>query len=63
MDIEAVDEVNALILESVNAWKNYKKKMPLNSRDLRMSRGFNDLIRIVLFQKVIVKSHKFCIPS
>ena len=28
MDIEAVDEVKALILESVNAWKNYKKKMP-----------------------------------
>ena len=28
LDIEAVDEVNALILESVNAWKNYKKWVP-----------------------------------
>jgi hypothetical protein len=27
-DIEAVDEVKALILEPVNAWKNYKMKMP-----------------------------------
>jgi hypothetical protein len=27
-DIEAVDEVKALILESVNTWKNYKKRMP-----------------------------------
>ena len=24
----AVDEVKALILESVNAWKNYKKRVP-----------------------------------
>ena len=30
-DIEAVDEVKALILESVNAWKNYKKRMPSRS--------------------------------
>jgi hypothetical protein len=27
-DIEAVDEVKALILESVNACKNYKKRVP-----------------------------------
>jgi len=27
-DIEAVDEVKALILESVNVWKNYKKRGP-----------------------------------
>ena len=27
-DIEAADEVKALILESVNAWKNYKKRVP-----------------------------------
>ena len=27
-DIEAVDEVKALILESVNAWKDYKKRVP-----------------------------------
>jgi hypothetical protein len=27
-DIEAVDEVKVLILESVNTWKNYKKRMP-----------------------------------
>ena len=27
-DIEAVDEVQALILESANAWTNYKKRMP-----------------------------------
>ena len=25
-DIEAGDKVKALILESVNAWKNYKKR-------------------------------------
>ncbi len=30
-DIEAVDEVKSLILESVNAWKNYKKRMPSRS--------------------------------
>jgi hypothetical protein len=30
-DIEAVDEVKALILESVNAWKNYKKGLPSRS--------------------------------
>jgi len=30
-DIEAVDEVKALILESVNTWKNYKKRMPSRS--------------------------------
>ena len=30
-DIEAVDEVKALILESVNAWKNYKKRIPSRS--------------------------------
>ena len=27
-DFEAVDEVKALILESVNAWTNYKKRVP-----------------------------------
>jgi hypothetical protein len=27
-DIEAVDEVKVLILEAVNAWKKYKKRMP-----------------------------------
>ena len=27
-DIEAVDEVKALILESVNEWKNYNKRVP-----------------------------------
>jgi hypothetical protein len=31
-DIEAVDEVKALILESVNAWKNYKKRVPSRGR-------------------------------
>ena len=30
-DIETVDEVKALILESVNAWKNYKMRMPSRS--------------------------------
>jgi hypothetical protein len=30
-DIEAVDEVKALILQSVTVWKNYKKKMPSRS--------------------------------
>jgi hypothetical protein len=30
-DIEAVDEVKALILEFVNAFKNYKKRMPSRS--------------------------------
>ena len=30
-DIEAVDEVKTLILESVNALKNYKKRMPSRS--------------------------------
>jgi hypothetical protein len=30
-DIKAVDEVKALILESVNLWKNYKKWMPSRS--------------------------------
>ena len=30
-DIQAVHEVKALILESVNAWKNYKKRMPSSS--------------------------------
>jgi len=27
-DIEAVDEVKELILESVNVWRNYKRRMP-----------------------------------
>ena len=31
-DMEAVDDVKALILESGNAWKNYKKRMPSRSR-------------------------------
>ena len=30
-DIEAVDEVKELILESVNVWNNYKKRMPSRS--------------------------------
>ena len=30
-DMEAVDEVKTLILESVNTWKNYKKRMPSRS--------------------------------
>ena len=30
-DIETVDEVKALILESVSAWKNYKMRMPSRS--------------------------------
>jgi hypothetical protein len=30
-DIEAVDEVKTLILESINEWKNYKKMMPSRS--------------------------------
>ena len=30
-DIKAVDEVKALILESVNSWKNYEKRMPSRS--------------------------------
>ena len=30
-DIQAADEVKALILESVNALKNYKKRMPSRS--------------------------------
>ena len=33
-DIEAVDEVKALILESVNAWKNYKKRIPSRSTEV-----------------------------
>ena len=68
-----MEEVNALILESVTAWKNYKKmpsrssegvtRRSTNAQDrsnvyskfsgLGMSHGFNDLIRIMLFQKVI----------
>jgi len=31
-DIEAVDEVKVLILEAVNAWKNYKKRVPKNGQ-------------------------------
>jgi hypothetical protein len=27
-DIETVDEVKTLILESVDVWKNYKKRVP-----------------------------------
>ena len=40
-DIKAVVEVKALILESVNAWKNYKKRMPSSSSAgvTRPSRG------------------------
>ena len=30
-DIQAVHEVKALIPESVNVWKNYKKRMPSRS--------------------------------
>ena len=30
-DIQAVNEVKALILESVNAWKIYKKRVPPRS--------------------------------
>ena len=30
-DIHAVHQVKALFLQSVNAWKNYKKRMPLRS--------------------------------
>ena len=30
-DIQAVDEVKSLILESVNTWKNYKKRLPSRS--------------------------------
>ena len=30
-DIEAVDEVKLLILEAVNAWKNYKKRVSSTS--------------------------------
>ena len=30
-DIEAGDKVKALILESVNAWKNYKKRLSSRS--------------------------------
>jgi len=36
-DIEVVDEVKALILESFNAWKNFKKKVP--SRDSQGARA------------------------
>ena len=43
-DIEAVDEVKTLILESVNVWKNYKKRMPSRSitgvtRPIRSAQG------------------------
>jgi hypothetical protein len=37
LDIEAVDEVKALILESVNAWKNDKKGV--SSRGSQMARA------------------------
>ena len=30
-DIHAMDEVKALILESVNEWKNYRKRMAVRS--------------------------------
>ena len=30
-DIHAVHQVKALFLESVNAWKNYRNRMPLRS--------------------------------
>ena len=30
-DIHAVHQVKALFLQSVNAWKNYRKRMPLRS--------------------------------
>jgi hypothetical protein len=35
--IETVDEVKALILESVNVWKNFKKRVP--SRGIQAARG------------------------
>ena len=35
--IEAVDEVKVLILESVNVWKNFKKRV--QSRDIQAARG------------------------
>jgi hypothetical protein len=35
--IEEVDEVKVLILESVNVWKNFKKRVP--SRDIQAARG------------------------
>jgi hypothetical protein len=37
-DIQAVDEVKALILESVNAWKNYKRGMPSKSNPREQER-------------------------
>jgi hypothetical protein len=36
-DIESVDEVKTLHLESVNVWKNYKKRIPS-----RISTGATD---------------------
>jgi hypothetical protein len=34
-DIETVDEVKSLILESVNVWKNYKKRGPSRGSHLK----------------------------
>ena len=43
-DIEAVDEVKTLILECLNVWKNYKKRIPSRisagaTRPIRNSQG------------------------
>ena len=46
-DIEALDEVKELILESVDVWKNYKKMISS---------------RMISFQKVMVKSRQVLHP-
>ena len=50
-DIEAVDEVKALVLESVNAWTNYKKRMPSSAdvtRPSKSAQGRSNVVKCLL---------------
>ena len=68
-DIEAVDVVKALILESVNACKNYKKRVPSRvSRGARAPRSAyatrNVYSQLSGLEDVLFTSRvRFCIPS
>ena len=47
-DIQAVNEVKTLILESVNSWKNYKYRVPSRgSQGARASRSAHDEERLL----------------
>ena len=58
MDIQAVDEVKTLMLESLKAWKNYKKR---NARwstagvtpGSRSAQGTSNLLRVKFTLKVL----------